>query len=275
MKQSWFAFAFVTASAAAISYATLRKKWKNGADEEASTSRIAKWLDRWQKGQTQFHQQEPNSLLVKHADAFLEPSTTPMRVFVPFCGKSVDLPWLASHSTIAEVVGNEAVELAVQQFVSDNPSLGFQEPEVVRGTTADAPAFVIHRSTANVTLIQGDHFLLGPSTLGAVDLIWDRAALVAANPAHREGYVAVLREALKPGGKILLTTLDRAAGLQSARELGPPFSVTEKDVGSLFGGWCRLEKLDRIERINQDDHEKFRNQGLTSLLEECYLLTKM
>ena len=120
----------------------------------------------------------------------------------------------------------------------------------------------------------GDHFLLGPSTLGDVDCIWDRAALVAVRPPERSAYVAVLKKALKPRGRILLTTLDRAAGPDSARELGPPFSVTGTDVQKLFGGWCEISKLESVELIHREDHERFRQQGLTSLLEECYLLTK-
>ena len=117
MQTSWLTFTVVTA-AAAISYVAISRRWRHPISIlNASKSRIARWADMWQKGRTNFHQHEPNPLLVKYGSQLLQANTT-LRVFVPFCGKTVDLPWIASQSGVEEVIGNEAVELAVQQFVS-------------------------------------------------------------------------------------------------------------------------------------------------------------
>ena len=106
--------------------------------------------------------------------------------------------------------------------------------------------------------------------------MWDRAALIAVNPPARSLYVDVLKAVLKPGGKILLSTLDRAAGTKEARQKGPPFSLPEAEVKRLFGKWCTIEKLESTDLLAEEGGEwdRFRDQGLTSLLEEAYILTK-
>ena len=50
------------------------------------------WLQRWQQGDIGFDQQEPNSNLV----AFFPTLALNLgaRVFVPLCGKSIDVQWL-------------------------------------------------------------------------------------------------------------------------------------------------------------------------------------
>jgi thiopurine S-methyltransferase len=54
------------------------------------------WHNRWQSQNIKgFHLPTPNPLLVRHFPALGLPKGA--RVFVPLCGKSVDLPWLASQ----------------------------------------------------------------------------------------------------------------------------------------------------------------------------------
>jgi len=65
--------------------------------------------------------------------------------------------------------------------------------------------------SGSVTYLLGDFFSLcagrGTSPTG-FDAIYDRGALVAIRPIDRIEYVATCREALKPGGKILLLALE-------------------------------------------------------------------
>ena len=51
------------------------------------------WEKRWETGQIGFHLAEVNPLLVRHHHV-LPPRA---RVFVPLCGKSLDLVWLAKE----------------------------------------------------------------------------------------------------------------------------------------------------------------------------------
>jgi len=67
------------------------------------------WQARWQDKRTGFNQPEVNPLLTKYLTALNLPSGS--RVFVPLCGKSIDMIWLASQGY--DVVGVELVESAV------------------------------------------------------------------------------------------------------------------------------------------------------------------
>lgn len=50
------------------------------------------WHDKWQKNEIGFHLNQPHSLLVKYIDSLnLEKNN---RIFLPLCGKSLDIHWL-------------------------------------------------------------------------------------------------------------------------------------------------------------------------------------
>lgn len=53
------------------------------------------WHQRWQQNQIGFHQDTPTPLLQKHWPALGVPAGA--RVFVPLCGKSLDMAWLAAR----------------------------------------------------------------------------------------------------------------------------------------------------------------------------------
>lgn len=122
----------------------------------------------------------------------------------------------------------------------------------------------------------GDYFLLTKESAGLFDRVWDRGSFVAVSPGDRAAYVSVLRQLLRPGGAVLLSSLNRAAGTTEAMERGPPFSVTSAHLDDMFGDWCRIEKLDSVDLLaTAGDWERFRDAGLTSLLEEIHLITRL
>ena len=74
------------------------------------------WLERWQKGETGFHQEQLNPYLgyfYGEKGVSIEKRQT-LKVFVPLCGKSVDMLWLARNGY--EVLGIECSEIAVKAF---------------------------------------------------------------------------------------------------------------------------------------------------------------
>jgi hypothetical protein len=87
-------------------------------------------------------------------------------------------------------------------------------------------------SGGGVTLYTGDFFKLPPAP--QFTRVWDRASLVALDPATRVKYVATITNALAPGGVILLQTLHRVAGPPEALAGGPPFSVSDDDIRALY-----------------------------------------
>jgi thiopurine S-methyltransferase len=93
------------------------------------------------------------------------------------------------------------------------------------------PAGALARwSGGGAEIFVGDLFALAPETLGAVDAVWDRAALVALPAETRPAYAAHL-SALAAGAPQLLVTFDYDQALME----GPPFSVTEEEVRALYG----------------------------------------
>ena len=70
------------------------------------------WLERWENGQTGFHIDEVNPLLVQHFKELELPLAS--RVFVPLCGKTHDIDWLLSKGFC--VVGVEQSEIAVKEL---------------------------------------------------------------------------------------------------------------------------------------------------------------
>lgn len=104
------------------------------------------WNRRWQKNQIAFHQGRVNAMLTSHiAELRLKPGS---RVFVPLCGKALDMRWLADRDY--DVVGAELSPIAVRDFFKEQ-SIAHRERE--------AQGFTIHEGKA-VALWCGDFFAL-------------------------------------------------------------------------------------------------------------------
>ena len=88
------------------------------------------WLERWQANQIGFHQVEHNPLLMEFWPYL---GLTPeQRVFVPLCGKSLDMRWLEAQGH--PVTGVELAQIAIDGYFEN-------EPEV---TTSVVDRFVVH-----------------------------------------------------------------------------------------------------------------------------------
>ena len=111
------------------------------------------WLKRWIKNETGWHQSEVEPALVRWMK-----SREPLRVFVPLCGKSLDLVWLRDQGH--EVVGVELSTKACEAFFLEN---AINAEQTVCGD------FRIFRSDG-FTLFNGDIFSLTPALLGRVDV---------------------------------------------------------------------------------------------------------
>jgi thiopurine S-methyltransferase len=185
-----------------------------------------KWADRWRSGQIAFHQAAPNELLVRHADAF----AGRRRVYVPLCGKSLDLLWFFERGH--DVVGSEFVGDAVAAFFAEHEAALEGRPTSVR------MGDVVLHEVAGLRVVQGDAFGLDTAALGGrVDAIWDRAALVAIDPDRRDDYAKALRRVLADDGVIVLVTItyDQSTGP------GPPWSVDAAEVERVFGSTFAIE----------------------------------
>ncbi len=73
------------------------------------------WHSRWQEKRIGFNQSAVNPLLINYFKQLNLPAGS--LVFVPLCGKSIDMAWLAAQGY--DVVGVELVETAVQAFFTE------------------------------------------------------------------------------------------------------------------------------------------------------------
>ena len=53
------------------------------------------WHEKWQKQQMGWHEPEANPLLLAHIDALALSENS--RVFLPLCGKTLDIAWLLAQ----------------------------------------------------------------------------------------------------------------------------------------------------------------------------------
>lgn len=198
------------------------------------------WKSRWAEGKIGFHEGKPNQSLVQHLDVLRGAK----RVFVPLCGKSEDLAFLAREGF--EVVGAELVEDAVKAFFAEH---GIDAQVTKKGV------LTAYRG-GGITIFAGDFFKVTPTDVGEIDAFYDRAALIALPAPLREQYVAHLKTLTKRG---LLITVEYPQDQLD----GPPFAVMKdevrrhyagaKELGQNLATGPRLEPLGAVERVYRVD----------------------
>lgn len=184
------------------------------------------WHDKWHQQQIGFHQQDINPFLVKYWQKLALPAAA--KVFVPLCGKSLDMCFLAEQGH--QVIGCELNELAVQQFFSDN------QLEMTKTAVGEHQ----HYQTEQISLYQGDIFTLPNELTQDVTAFYDRAALIAWPESMRAQYAKQLASLLPSGSLGLLVTLDYP---QEALN-GPPFAVSPTWVETYLTDDFEIQLLD-------------------------------
>lgn len=169
------------------------------------------WHDRWASHEIGFHKSEANPLLVKYLDELSLAKGS--RIFLPLCGKTLDIGWLLSRGY--HVAGAELSAVAIDQLFAE---LGVTPTITKVGALA-------HYHAPQLDLFVGDIFNVTPELLGPVDAVYDRAALVALPRDMRARYVAHLM-ALTARAPQLLISFEYD---QQAMD-GPPFSVTTAEI---------------------------------------------
>ena len=209
------------------------------------------WIERWKTQDIGFHQPQFDPALDKFWSRLEVPAGA--RVFVPLCGKSLDMQWLAERGHA--VVGAELSEQAVDEF--------FAERGLVPNVRHEANFTV--KSAGPYEIWIGDFFALPASAVTGVAGVYDRAALVALPASMQELYANKLK-ALLPKAPILLITLD-----YDQRQMdGPPFATSPKMIDDLFA-----DSYERIDLVSKDvlaGHPRFQQRGLTALTGAVFLL---
>ncbi|MBU1215003.1 MAG: thiopurine S-methyltransferase [Gammaproteobacteria bacterium] len=155
------------------------------------------WLAFWRDQRSDFHQSDVNPLLSKFWPDLGLPQGS--RVFVPLCGKSLDMLWLAQQGH--EVIGIELSPVAVEAFFSENGLLPTQQ---------QVGAFTLWRD-GKISILCGDYFALTTNELGMIDTVYDRSALTALPEEIRGLYVAQLSRLVSDTAVVFLLTVEDAA----------------------------------------------------------------
>ncbi len=183
------------------------------------------WHKKWKAHDIKFNQEAPNPNLTEFFPA-LELSNH-ARVFVPLCGKSIDMLWLLQQGY--EVIGIELSPIAITEFFNEN-NIEYKE-------TQQGP-FTVYQAQ-HITLFCGDYFKLTAEMLGNVSGVYDRGALIALPEATRKQYVDHYKKILKPNCQILLVTLD----YDYPEIIGPPFDLKPAEIQTLFSSHFDIQVL--------------------------------
>ena len=212
------------------------------------------WFTRWRSNQIGFHQTDFNERMKQHWPALHLRSRA--HVFVPLCGKSRDMWWLAREGH--PVTGIELSSTAIEAFFNE---AGVPYSQGRHG------AFTSYEG-GNVLIYCGDFFELTARELIDTEGVFDRGSLVALPPDMRRRYAEHLLTILPVRAQSLLLTIEYDQSLAS----GPPFAVQPDEVTELFGERCSIELLERKPAVEMPG--RFHAQGIRKAGEGAYRITK-
>jgi thiopurine S-methyltransferase len=211
------------------------------------------WRSRWQQQEIGFHQQSVHALLQEQWRRLgLKRGT---KVFVPLCGKTLDMAWLADEGH--SVIGAELSEIAIVQFFAERG---------LTPTVRTCEGFVVSEA-GPYELWCGDIFDLPNSAVAGIAGVYDRAALIAFPLSMQECYATKLKSLLPDAAPILLIALD----YDQSQMQGPPFATSRAQVRRLFTDRYEVDEL--VSRSVLEETPRFKDRGLTAL-EECAFLLR-
>jgi thiopurine S-methyltransferase len=220
---------------------------------EGSKMKKEFWLERWKRSEIGFHQDEINPFLLRYWPEL--DHSCDGEVFVPLCGKSLDMVWLRQQG--CTVLGVELSAIAVRDFFRENG----QSP-----TNAKQGKFECCEADG-IRILCGDFFDLTREAVAKICAGYDRASLVALPPDMRERYARHLVDILPPATQILLVTFD-----YPQKEMdGTPFAVSVKEVEGLYGQHAEVRLLAQQDVLAQNP--RFAQRGVSRMEESIFLLT--
>ncbi|MCR9191699.1 MAG: thiopurine S-methyltransferase [Gammaproteobacteria bacterium] len=210
------------------------------------------WHQKWASDNIGFDQKKPNTLMQRYFPSLnLKPGA---RIFVPLCGKSIDMLWFLKQGY--DVIGIELSSVACEAFFSEN------NLPVNMTKMGDFDVYTSH----NITLLAGDFFKLDKQMLGKVDGVYDRASLIALPTTIRQSYALHLSQLLKPGAQMLVIT----TAYDKTTMQGPPFSVDEDEIKHLFSPSFDIQQW--YSKPLRDIPAHLQTKGLLEATEQLYYL---
>lgn len=189
------------------------------------------WQNRWQENRIGFNQSAVNPLLIKYWSTLNLPTSS--RIFVPLCGKSIDMVWLATQGY--DVVGVELVESAVQAFFAEQNI----EPTIYQhAKNPDIKCYQGKLLSQKVELWVADIFALTSEDTGKIKAVYDKAALIALPADMRSNYIEQISEISGNAPQLLITL-----NYDQSKKDGPPFSINHEQVQQYYDSHYQVTKL--------------------------------
>lgn len=192
------------------------------------------WLQLWRDRNTDFHQETVNQLLTRFWSGL--DHTQGSRVFVPLCGKSLDMIWLAQQGH--EVIGVELSPIAVMAFFKENN---------LKPVKRELGAFTLWQH-GRISILCGDYFALNPADLGHIDTVYDRAALTALPEDIRKLYVAQLRRIVPDTSEVFLLTIEDADEDEALEQM----DGVDEEIGRLYSAGFEIS-LAHVELVSEPE----------------------
>ncbi|MEO1719048.1 MAG: thiopurine S-methyltransferase [Pseudomonadota bacterium] len=210
------------------------------------------WHGRWRDGRIGFHQPVVNRLLEKFWPTLVaEPHGS---VFIPLCGKSHDMTWLAERGH--DVIGVELSEIAASAYFSER---GLDPAE------RQSDGFKV-LSGGGVEIWCGDYFAFPKSRISDCVGAYDRASLIALPPAVRKRYADTFTQLMPPATETLLLTIS----YDQSEADGPPFSVPDGEVHALFADNFAVRHLGSRDATEASGN--LTSKGVTSVSSSVFAL---
>jgi thiopurine S-methyltransferase len=174
------------------------------------------WHERWEKNEIPFHELKPNPLLTKYFNRLSLPKGA--RVFVPLCGKTLDIGWLLKNGY--RVAGAELSQIAIEQLFAQ---LRLQPKITKLGA-------LTRYSALKIDIFVGDIFKVTRKILGTINAVYDRAAFVALPEEMRRRYATHLPKITNQAPQLVVTY-----DYDQTKQPGPPFSINNPELIQRYG----------------------------------------
>lgn len=151
------------------------------------------WNRRWNVNDTPWNKAYVNPLLTKYI-RLLDGGEKDLKIFVPLCGKTIEMKWLFDLGH--RVVGVDGFQTALENFFKDHSM------DYTVETKNGIPAFTDR--SGRITLYCCNIFDFQKTGEGSFDAVWDRASFGAINPEERARYVDLVTALKAPNASHLL-----------------------------------------------------------------------
>ena len=212
------------------------------------------WAEAWSTNQIGFHQDKTSTYLDRFADEVWGKDVG--RAFVPLCGKTVDMVWLAEQGR--SIIGVEVSEIAVDEFFE---MVGLT-PEI-----EEVGPLAVYRA-GPYELWRGDLFELPAAVFDRIDAVYDRASIVALPPDIRRRYAQVLTMQLRAEAPWFLVSFTYDQNEMD----GPPHSVPLDEIDALFSEEFEIDTLADESVIERA--AAMQERGLTQMRETLSILRR-